>query len=447
MMEEKLQKGWRVSTIPELISKDGIFSDGDWVESKDQDPNGDVRLIQLADIGDGVYKDKSERFLTSEKASQLRCTYLKSGDILIARMPDPLGRSCIFPLSGKFVTVVDVAIIRPTCNSKWLMYWINTPQFRAEIFKNASGSTRLRISRKNLSQIKFPLPTLPEQQRIVAKLDALFGHLDSLREKLDGIPALLKNFRQQVLTQAVTGELTKEWREGKGLGEWEYIDLQEVADVVDPHPSHRTPPPVIGGIPYISIKDVDSKGRIDFSNSTLVSSKVLEEHIKRYELKEGDLGFGKIGTLGKPFQLPIFKERTYTLSANIILIQPKSNYNPKFLFYYLDSPIINKLLKEGAKATSQPAFGIKKARVFPTPNPSKEEQKEIVSQVDALFSLADKIESQYVSLKAKIDQLPQAILAKAFRGELVSQEVKEYVLEEGEGLMAAEKIGFYKSKK
>src|ERR1700733_3823983 len=74
-----LPRGWRWAIIPDLIGDTGVFIDGDWVESKDQDPNGDVRLIQLADVGDGVYRDRSERFLTSAKASELGCTFLKSG--------------------------------------------------------------------------------------------------------------------------------------------------------------------------------------------------------------------------------------------------------------------------------------------------------------------------------------------------------------------------------
>ena len=63
---------------------------------KDQDPNGSVRLIQLADIGIGEFKDKSERYITDTKARELNCTYLRKGDILIARLPDPLGRACVF---------------------------------------------------------------------------------------------------------------------------------------------------------------------------------------------------------------------------------------------------------------------------------------------------------------------------------------------------------------
>src|SRR2546421_9201051 len=100
-------------TLAELLS-DGLFIDGDWVESKDQDPDGEVRLIQLADIGDGVFRDRSSRFLTRDKAKELGCTFLKPGDILVARMPDPLGRACIFPgVAQPAVTAVDICILRP----------------------------------------------------------------------------------------------------------------------------------------------------------------------------------------------------------------------------------------------------------------------------------------------------------------------------------------------
>jgi len=329
--------------------------------------------------------------------------------------------------------------LKENVNSRFIHYYLQYFYHSGKVIQYQGGSNNLRnLKYKEYSRINVPIAPLPQQQRIVAKLDALFGHLESLREKLDRIPGLLKNFRQQVLTQAVTGELTKEWREGKGLGEWEYVELQKVANVVDPHPSHRTPPAYNRGIPYIGIKDVKLSGEIDFENARKISPSILQEHIKRYDLKFGDFGFGKIGTLGKPFFLPIFEDRRYALSANIILIQPRSDGIPKFLFYYLDSPVITKLLKEGAKATSQPAFGIKKARVFPIPNPLPEEQQEVVKRVDALFSLANKIESKFTSLKAKVDQLPQAILAKAFRGELVEQEVKGYEIMDGDGLMAAE---------
>src|SRR3989442_12279818 len=107
-MTDELPEGWAAVELAETIGASGLFRDGDWVESKDQDPEGDVRLIQLADVGDGEYRDRSTRFLTSAKAAELGCTYLEPGDILVARMPEPLGRACVFPGDLKpSVTCVD----------------------------------------------------------------------------------------------------------------------------------------------------------------------------------------------------------------------------------------------------------------------------------------------------------------------------------------------------
>ena len=179
----KIPPGWDYATVGDVVSSDGIFTDGDWVETKDQDPNGDVRLIQLADIGDGFFLDKSSRFLTRAKAYELNCTFLTKGDLLVARMPDPLGRCCIFPLDGvkKYVTVVDVCAVRlgtALIIPKYMMYVINSPQTRTSIEALKTGSTRKRISRGNLARVKIPLAPRNEQHRIVAKIEELSSELD-----------------------------------------------------------------------------------------------------------------------------------------------------------------------------------------------------------------------------------------------------------------------------
>jgi len=172
----------RLVTLGELLSSAEVFLDGDWVESKDQDPNGDVRLVQLADIGDGFYVDKSSRFLTYEASVRLRCTYLKPGDVLVARMPDPLCRACIFPGDEKTaVTVVDVCIIRvdhALVDPTWLTWMINSAEFRANALRAASGTTRSRVSRGNLSRLPVLMPPLHDQRRfaqILARLFSLIG--------------------------------------------------------------------------------------------------------------------------------------------------------------------------------------------------------------------------------------------------------------------------------
>ena len=186
--KEHLPNGWALATIGDLVSQKGAFIDGNWVESKDQDPEGEVRLTQLADVGDGVYRNRSNRFMTRDKANQLRCTFLEPDDILIARMPEPLGRACLFPGDSKpCVTVVDVCIVRvgtDEIDGKWLTYAINSPGFRASIGNLQTGTTRQRISRSNLATLTLKVPPLGEQRRIVKRVEQLLGICDALESRL-----------------------------------------------------------------------------------------------------------------------------------------------------------------------------------------------------------------------------------------------------------------------
>ena len=218
MTKVEVPVGWVYATVSDVVARDGIFTDGDWVETKDQDPNGVVRLIQLADIGDGIFFDKSSRFLTKAKAYELNCTFLTKGDLLVARMPDPLGRCCIFPLDGaeKYVTVVDVCAIRLGTSPivpNYMMYLINSPHTRADIEALQSGSTRKRISRRNFASVAVPLAPQNEQVRIVAKIEELFSELDKGIESLETARAQLNVYRQAVLKYAFEGKLTAKWRE------------------------------------------------------------------------------------------------------------------------------------------------------------------------------------------------------------------------------------------
>ncbi len=186
----------------ELVTPNGLFCDGDWIEKKDQDTNGNVRLIQLADIGVCFFKNRSSKFVTEHKVQELNCTYLQKGDILIARLPEPLGRACIFPLHGKYITAVDIAIVRigrHDVNPKYVMYMLNSPGFRSEIKQYESGTTRKRISRRNLDKIQFNVPTLPEQNRVVSRIEELFSQLDASVNELKTAKERLKVYRQALL--------------------------------------------------------------------------------------------------------------------------------------------------------------------------------------------------------------------------------------------------------
>jgi type I restriction enzyme S subunit len=197
--------------IADKIGSDALFCDGDWVESKDQDPNGEIRLTQLADVGDGVWRNRSARYLNSEQFDRLGCTLLEQGDVLVARMPDPLGRACVFPGDPRpCVTVVDVAIIRPGVggpHSEWLVQMINSPQVRKQVAAMQAGTTRKRISRRNLATVEVPDTPSDAQRRFVASS----GYQTSLNDRLVEVTRLSLDrstpLRRAMLAAAFSGRL------------------------------------------------------------------------------------------------------------------------------------------------------------------------------------------------------------------------------------------------
>ena len=181
------QERFSLKPLQEVIGKGGSIQDGDWIESKDQDQNGNIRLVQLADIQEGHFMQKSSRFMNQEKANALNVTLLQEGDLLVARMPDPIGRSCIFPGSTQdCVTVVDIAILRSNeCNLKWLMHTINTSAVRNQIEELATGTTRKRISRGRLSELYIPHPEKTEQEYIAEQISSIDTALATLQNCIE----------------------------------------------------------------------------------------------------------------------------------------------------------------------------------------------------------------------------------------------------------------------
>ncbi|WP_370554829.1 restriction endonuclease subunit S [Edwardsiella tarda] len=174
---------------------------------------------------------------------------------------------------------------------------------------------------------------------------------------------------------------------------WAWARGEDIADFVDPQPSHRTPPEVEDGVPYIGYTDIDHERGINFDNARKVSEVILQEHKERYQIKDGDFVFGKIGTLGKPFflQAPF----NYCLSANLILIQPRIGCtHPVYLATYLNSPTLYQTLDTQKTNSTHAVFGIKKARLLVVPFPPISEQHRIVTKVDELMTLCDQLKSR-----------------------------------------------------
>ena len=304
-------------------------------------------------------------------------------------------------ITGKAWVNNHAHVLRSKSNNRFLCYYLNYFNYNGFV----SGTTRLKLTQGVMRQIPVPVPTEAEQKRIVARIEELFSELDNGVETLRKTKQQLAVYRQAVLVEAFNAISDS-------------VDMEALATMIDPQPSHRTPPEIDNGIPYIGIGDINyNTQEIDFEKSRKVSSSVLAEQQDRYTLYPGDFVMGKIGTIGKPFRLSL--PQNYTLSANVILIHPNSKLIiPEFLFWQFSSPLVTRQLALGSTATSQPAFGIKKARKLQIKLCSLEKQELILQKIQEKMSLCDSIERTVDTALQQAEAMRQSILKDAFEGRL-----------------------------
>lgn len=321
-------------------------------------------------------------------------------DILLS-VRAPVGPTNLSP--GTVCIGRGLAAIRPddSLDLKYLLYYFR--YFETRLSAKGTGTTFKAINQKLIKNLEIPIPPLNEQSRIVAHIEELFSELDKAVDTLKTTKEQLAVYRQAVLKDAFSCLP-------------ETVEMDKIADMIDPQPSHRTPPEYKNGIPYIGIGDIDYQNKkINFEDARKVSPEVLDEHLHRYTIHKGDFVMGKIGTIGKPYKIP--DEQNYALSANVILIQPnKEKIYPEFLFWQFSSSLVTKQLTLGAKATSQPAFGIKKARLLSIKICELEKQFKIIKRLEAEMSCCDNIEKTVDTALAQADAMRQSILKQAFEG-------------------------------
>lgn len=181
----------------QLSSLCSTFIDGDWIESKDQSESG-IRLIQTGNVGCGEYKDKGDKakYITEDTFNKLHCTEIYPGDILISRLPDPVGRACVLPEGlGKCVTAVDCTIIRfsEKILPNFFVAYTNTPEYLTQIKSTLAGTTRLRVSRGNLGKVKIPVPSIEQQRTFVSIAEQADKSKFELKKSIEAIDKVIKS--------------------------------------------------------------------------------------------------------------------------------------------------------------------------------------------------------------------------------------------------------------
>jgi type I restriction enzyme S subunit len=197
---------WEVKTLFDLANrKKEFFDDGDWIESEHITTEG-IRLIQTGNIGVGRFIEKPEKkFINEASFIALRCKQLMQGDLLVCRLADPAGRSCVLPDIGeeRIVTSVDVTIFRPPADladRNFLNQIFSTSYWLSSVSDRSGGTTHKRISRGALGRLSISLPSVAEQSAIAVVLCEMDSELASLEARRDKTRALKQAMMQELLT-------------------------------------------------------------------------------------------------------------------------------------------------------------------------------------------------------------------------------------------------------
>jgi type I restriction enzyme S subunit len=203
----EIPQGWEVKRLVEVCRS---IQDGDWIETKDQGGE-DFRLLQISNIGVGEFIETGNfRYVTRETFDRLRCSEIIPGDLLVARMPTPIGRGWLATkMAWRMITAVDVAIVRaePTAvDPLFLVQAWNESSNLQRIAAQASGTTRLRITRRELAAMEFVVPPIPVQQQFAAIVQPQSAMIETLRQQIQN----LRRTRDLLLPRLLSGQIDME---------------------------------------------------------------------------------------------------------------------------------------------------------------------------------------------------------------------------------------------
>ena len=225
------KEDWEQRKLVSLCEK---FTDGDWIEAKDQSHSG-VRLIQTGNVGLGEYIDRpnNKKWISEETFVLLNCEEVLAGDILISRLPEPAGRACVVPKLGtKMVAAVDCTIARASTqiNPKYLLQFLSSQSYFDEVNTCLAGGTRQRISRRNLADFDIPIPAKYQEQKAIGEFLFCIDHLITLHQrKLEKLKIIKKSMLENLFPQ--NGEKTPKIRFSGFTEDWEQRKLGEIVDV------------------------------------------------------------------------------------------------------------------------------------------------------------------------------------------------------------------------
>jgi len=391
---------WELKYIKD-IAREGkkTFTDGDWVKSENMVEDGEYQLIQLGNIGEGFFKGKIDKFVDKEFFESNNCTLIEKGDLLISRMASPVLRTVVVPeFEKKSITSVDIVIAKvdkKNWDVQFIKFMLNSKMWSDLGYIYASGSTRKRISRKNMEKLKAIYPPLSEQKKIASILSSVDKSIEKTDEVIEETKKVKKGLMRELLTKGIGNSKFKEVRIGtkktKIPQRWNILNLEELVDLRNGkfNPTKNLSDdfdiPVYGG-----------NGITGYYNEPLI--------------EEPTIVIGRVGEYCGSIHL--VKEKTWVTDNAIYIneINDKNNIYLDYLALYLKFANLNNL----SNRTGQPKLTQSRILTVGIPVPPLKEQNKIASILSSVDAKIQK-EEEY---KAKLERLKKGLMQKLLTGEI-----------------------------
>jgi len=369
---------------------------------------------------DTCYHISQERY---EEAPEI---HVEEGDLLITKDGTVGKTAYIDKVPGPSSLNSHLLIIRPfddQCNNLFLQYVINSQIFDSFMRIFQTGSIMASISQEKFCDFRLPLPSRDVQKSIILYLDKKCGEIDKAVATQEKRVELLKELRQNIITQAVTRGINPnaplknsgvEWI-GEVPEHWKVMKmnhaLRSIADV-----NHYMPDSVSEGYPYIMTGDLkEYLSEIDLDSCKQISEKDYKELIVKCKAQKGDVIFARYATIGTVCYVDVDKE--FVVSYSCVTIKPNSSIlDGLFLFYYLQTHIFSEDISQSINSNTQGNVGIESLSASRLIVPPLSEQQEIVSYIESQTARLDKSIEKAEHQIELLQELKQSIITEVVTG-------------------------------
>lgn len=393
-----------------------------------------IRIIRITNVQDGFIQDKKPVYYPLESQKEITPFMLKDGDFLMS-LTGNVGRVAIIDASFLPAALNQrVACLRikseDSVRKEYIFYFCLQKQFVSDCIKSAKGSAQLNMSTEWLKEYPIPLPPLAEQQRIVDRIESLFAKLDEAKEKAQAVVDSFETRKATILYKAFTGELTAKWREEHNIskttwGEKKWGDFLQSIEAGKNWSAEGRPPE---GTEFGVVK-VSAVTWGEFDELESKTCVVAEQWNSKTQIHKGDFLFSRANTLQLVGNCVIVRNisKRLMLSDKILRFKFDEIAHPRFVLYFTRSRIYREQVEQLASGNQDGMRNIsqKNLKLVSFPIPTVVEQIEIISILDRAFAKEQQSKEAAEAVLDQIDLMKKSILARAFRGELGTNDPSE----------------------